>query len=159
MKAFGQCLEDRYPCAISGGDRFTCRPQHTRVRNCAETTWMPLNGTWKFAYDDTGRFCRPGDVTEWTHSIEVPFAPESARSGALATRDFTRTVGTSARLKCLLRRAGVILHFGAVDYEARVWVNNQFVAMHQGGYTPFQVDITDVLQADGQQTHHRLGAR
>ncbi|HEY9906758.1 MAG TPA: glycoside hydrolase family 2 TIM barrel-domain containing protein [Thermosynechococcaceae cyanobacterium] len=150
MKAFGQCLEDRYPCAISGAiaspvDAAYPRPQLRR------DDWMPLNGTWKFAYDDTGRFSRPGDVTEWTHSIEVPFAPESARSG-IGDTGFHPNCWYEREIEMFAEEGRVILHFGAVDYEARVWVNNQFVAMHQGGYTPFQVDITDVLQADGQQT-------
>jgi beta-galactosidase/beta-glucuronidase len=41
----------------------------------------------------------------------------------------------------------VVLHFGAVDYLARVWVNGQPVGEHEGGYTPFEFDITDVLAA------------
>src|SRR5204863_336297 len=46
----------------------------------------------------------------------------------------------------------LILHFGAVDYEAKVWVNDHIVARHEGGYTPFDVDITDFLLAGNEQT-------
>ncbi len=42
----------------------------------------------------------------------------------------------------------VLLHFGAVDYEARVWLNGKDVGSHRGGYTPFALEITDLLQAD-----------
>ncbi len=44
----------------------------------------------------------------------------------------------------------VILHFGAVDYKAKVWVNGRYVTSHEGGHTPFSVDITDVL-VEGEQ--------
>ncbi len=44
-----------------------------------------------------------------------------------------------------------ILHFGAVDYSARVWVNGHLVAEHEGGHTPFSADITGALNADGKQ--------
>jgi hypothetical protein len=46
----------------------------------------------------------------------------------------------------------VLLHFGAVDYLAQVWVNGHFVARHEGGHTPFQADITHALQGAGLQT-------
>lgn len=45
----------------------------------------------------------------------------------------------------------VLLHFGAVDQKAQVWVNNQLVATHEGGYTAFSADITDVLRPTGPQ--------
>ena len=45
-----------------------------------------------------------------------------------------------------------MLHFGAVDYEATVWVNGAMATRHEGGYTPFYVDITNLLQAVGPQT-------
>ena len=45
----------------------------------------------------------------------------------------------------------LLLHFGAVDYSATVWVNGVRVGAHEGGYTPFSVDMTDVLRADGAQ--------
>src|SRR5205085_2918471 len=46
----------------------------------------------------------------------------------------------------------LLLHFGAVDYSARVWVNGRIAAEHEGGYTPFYADITDSLNAEGPQT-------
>lgn len=41
--------------------------------------WICLNGPWKFTFDESGRFGRPSDISDWPHIIEVPFAPESAK--------------------------------------------------------------------------------
>ncbi|WP_370950390.1 glycoside hydrolase family 2 protein [Amycolatopsis sp. cg5] len=97
--------------------------------------WLNLNGTW-----DYGRGER----------IRVPYPPESALSGIGRHDDrmrYRRVFETPARW------AGdrVLLHFGAVDQKASVWVNNQRVATHEGGYTAFSVDITDVLRETGSQ--------
>ncbi len=120
------------------------RPQLRR------SDWICLNGPWKFTFDDDSRFARPSDISEWLHTIEVPFAPESVRSG-ISDRGF--------HLNCWYQREfdlprgddRVLLHFGAVDYRARVWVNDQFMAEHEGGHTPFTVDITPVLNENGSQ--------
>jgi len=55
----------------------------------------------------------------------------------------TPSGGTGARL---------ILHFGAVDYAATVWINGTIVTRHEGGYTPFSADITEYLTPVGPQT-------
>ena len=115
------------------------RPQLQR------SEWFSLNGTWQFAFDREGRLIRPSDVV-WTHTIEVPFAPETPASGIHDTGLYTT---------CWYRREfdappledghRLLLHFGAVDYRATVWVNDCLVGQHEGGYTPFTVDITDDL--------------
>src|SRR5206468_2321428 len=46
----------------------------------------------------------------------------------------------------------LMLHFCAVDYRARVWVNGQIAIEHEGGYTPFCADITSFLRASGPQS-------
>lgn len=123
------------------------RPQLQRDR------WICLNGSWKFTFDDQGQYQRPQDISEWGKTIEVPFAPESQKSGigdpgfhpnCWYEREFDLTEEVEDSQK-------VILHFGAVDYRARVWVNDQLVADHEGGHTPFSVDITSVLNAYGKQ--------
>ncbi len=112
--------------------------------------WLNLNGTWDFAIDRDARWNLPQQV-EWQSQIRVPFAPETEASGVGDTGFF---------LACWYRRrftvegAGaerVILHFGAVDYEAHVWLNDRLVLWHRGGYTPFEADITDAL-VPGEQT-------
>src|SRR5450830_1338638 len=114
------------------------RPQLVR------DNWQNLNGKWQFAYDDERRFCTPDDGIEWTHEINVPYAPETKLSGIHDT-GFHYVVWY--RLEFDLERRGgrTILHFGAVDYHARVWVNNRLVTTHEGGHTSFNVDITDAV--------------
>src|SRR5437773_1367320 len=122
------------------------RPQLERA------AWISLNGRWDFAIDHDGRITSP-DAVKWDSAIEVPFSPETPASGVHDNRLYKavwyrRTfdapkVGRDQRL---------ILHFGAVDYESAVWVNGSVAARHEGGYTPFSADITDLLAKGGPQT-------
>lgn len=115
------------------------RPQFQR--DC----WHSLDGKWEFALDRDGLWSTPADV-EWDSIIEVPFAPETPASGVEATGFFRA---------CWYRRAfhdvradpseRLVLHIGAVDYDATIWVNGLLADRHQGGYTPIAVDITDHL--------------
>jgi beta-galactosidase/beta-glucuronidase len=119
------------------------RPQLRRER------WTSLNGAWRFAFDDHARWRRPADVSAWTHEIEVPFAPESQRSG-VHDQGFHRAVWYQREFELDPGALGpgcarVLLHFGAVDYHATVWVNGVQVAEHEGGHTPFFADVTDAL--------------
>ncbi|MDP8984349.1 MAG: glycoside hydrolase family 2 [Pseudomonadota bacterium] len=128
------------------------RPQLRRAH------WQCLNGTWNFAYDDELRGRVPADITIWPHRIEVPFAPECLRSNIHDTsfhracwyqRDFE--VDEPSMNGGALAGEHVVLHFGAVDYHAQVWVNDEFVAEHEGGHTPFSADITYALREGGRQ--------
>ncbi|WP_019586227.1 glycoside hydrolase family 2 protein [Deinococcus apachensis] len=119
------------------------RPQLTRER------WDDLCGVWAFAHDDGDRgleerWFEREDVFD--QSITVPFPPESQASGLRATGYhpvvwYRRTVEVSPQD----RTGRVLLHFGAVDYRAQVWVNGRLVAEHEGGHTPFTADLTPVL--------------
>ncbi|HEY9875058.1 MAG TPA: sugar-binding domain-containing protein, partial [Candidatus Obscuribacterales bacterium] len=120
------------------------RPQLQR------SNWMCLNGQWKFTYDDEGQFTSPSEIAEWGHTIEVPFAPESQASG-IGDTGFHPNCWYEREFELPPGEGRVRLHFGAVDYQARVWVNGQFVAEHEGGHTPFSVDITPVLNGSGSQ--------
>jgi beta-galactosidase/beta-glucuronidase len=126
------------------------RPQMRRQR------WTSLNGPWRFAFDPDARHELPADVREWPLVIEVPFAPESARSG-IADTGFHKACWYSREFDVpdldAIRRRGdrVLLHFGAVDYQARVWLNDVVVAEHEGGHTPFSRDVTRHLQASPQR--------
>lgn len=119
------------------------RPQLTRER------WEDLCGVWGFAHDDGDRglderWFEREDV--YDAQIVVPFPPESRASGLRATGYhpvvwYRRTVRVARE-----DRAGrVLLHFGAVDYRAQVWVNGRLVAEHEGGHTPFTAEITPAL--------------
>ncbi len=121
------------------------RPQLVREQ------WVSLNGAWQFALDRTGHWRRPDEVV-WDRRIVVPFAPETAASG-VDDPGFYRRCWYRRRFDAPALEPGerLVLHFGAIDYEATVWVNGVEVTRHEGGYTPFHVDITDALRADAPQ--------
>jgi beta-galactosidase/beta-glucuronidase len=116
--------------------------------------WVSLDGPWRFAFDNELACRVPEDVQEWPHVIEVPFAPECKRSG-IADQGFHRAVWYQREFevdpKLVADGRRLILHFGAVDYHARVWINDVPVAEHCGGHTPFSADITFALIGDGPQ--------
>ena len=120
------------------------RPQLVRAQ------WQSLNGPWRFAFDNERRYRLPSDEIAWTHDIIVPFPPESQASG-VGDRGFHRACWYQREF--LLQPGGpcVLLHFGAVDYQATVWLNGHVVARHEGGHTPFVANISDVLLEDGPQ--------
>jgi beta-galactosidase/beta-glucuronidase len=121
------------------------RPQLQRDK------WISLNGTWDFSLDPECAWTDPDEVN-WNAKIIVPFSPETPASGVNNT-GFYRVVWYRRNFVRPALEPGqhVLLHFGAVDYFATVWVNGAKVCSHQGGYTPFHADITTVLRGDGPQ--------
>ncbi|MGZ5136304.1 MAG: glycosyl hydrolase 2 galactose-binding domain-containing protein, partial [Burkholderiales bacterium] len=82
----------------------------------------------------------------------MPFPPESKASG-INDRGFHSAFWYERDFEARPARDGrVILHFGAVDYAAQVWVNGRLITRHEGGHTPFSADVTDVLNSNGRQT-------
>ena len=150
MKTFGKCLEEQYPCDLASTTRLQTDMAYPRPQ-LQRSQWTSLNGTWKFTYDDEGQYTRPSNISLWDQSIEVPFAPESIRSGIHNT-GFHANCWYEREFDVMPDGDRVLLHFGAVDYRARVWVNGQFMADHEGGHTPFSMDITTVLHPEGRQT-------
>lgn len=110
--------------------------------------WVSLNGRWEFAIDCAGQVTHPAQVS-WTDTILVPFAPETPASG-IGRTDLFRACWYRRTIEVLPLTGGqrVLLHFGAVDYTATVWVNGCQMGRHDGGYTPFTLDITDVIAGD-----------
>ncbi|MDP9172364.1 MAG: glycoside hydrolase family 2 [Planctomycetota bacterium] len=111
-------------------------------------SWIPLDGQWEFAIDDAGSM----DQVAWKLNILVPFAPETPASG-IGHADFIHTCWYRREFDrpAMSETQRLILHFGAVDYSASVWVNDRLAVTHEGGYTPFEADITDLLTEDGPQ--------
>src|ERR1041385_2122493 len=107
--------------------------------------WVSLNGPWEFAIDREGVLAEPEEV-KFDRRIVVPFAPETAASGVNDTR-FYNAVWYRKEIAAPKLEDGqrVLLHFGAVDWEAWVWVNGKLAVHHEGGYTPFFADVTDLL--------------
>ncbi len=123
------------------------RPQLARP-SAAAPRWVSLNGLWQYA--PTDGFSAPPIGRDLTGKILVPYPEESALSGVQQHSDFAfyRRVGTLPRG---LLRAGehLRLNFGAVDYDATVWVNGVRVVQHRGGYDSFGADVTGALRAGG----------
>jgi len=125
------------------------RPEHPQPQ-FRRKRWLNLNGPWEFGVDCPGSGLQRGWQSGhgFDRTIIVPFAPESASSG-LALKDFMPSVWYRRMFRVPQEWQGdrILLHFGAVDYEASVWVNDRLVAMHSGGQSPFQADITEALRA------------
>lgn len=124
------------------------RPEYPRPQ-FERNEWLNLNGTWHFAYDDANAGVKERwfDKPAFDQKITVPFAFQSALSGihdidfhdvVWYARDFT--------LPAQWANKRVLLHFGAVDYRAWVWVNGVFATYHEGGHTPFHTEISAVLR-------------
>ncbi|MGN1450767.1 MAG: glycoside hydrolase family 2 protein [Eubacteriales bacterium] len=113
--------------------------------------WQNLNGQWQFEFDrgDSGepRGMHKTDAV-FSKSIEVPFCPQSRLSG-IGDTDFMAAVWyrRSFEIPESALSGNVILHFGAVDYEATVYVNGAECGRHRGGYVSFSVDITESVHA------------
>ena len=121
------------------------RPQLSR------TKWLNLNGLWGY----TGRPAKaaataPPPKDDYREQILVPFPTESALSG-LQRHDDQMWYRKVFEVSEDWDNQHVLLHFGAVDQIATVWVNNKQVAHHEGGYTEFSADITSALRASGPQ--------
>ena len=145
------CVASAAPLTTPWGEKVTSanvwrdypRPQLVR------DGWTCLNGDWDYAVTSVTN--TPGRPTAWDGRIRVPFAVESALSGVgrpLKPDEFlwyTRTIDCR-------KRPGerVLLHFGAVDFRAQVFVGHREVTdvPHEGGQSPFTLDVTDYV-ADG----------
>ena len=120
------------------------RPQLQRAQ------WTSLNGAWRFRYDDRAELRAPASIDHWPQEIIVPFPPESRASG-IGDGGFHRVCWYQREFELVPAGDRVILRFGAVDYQARVWVNDALAVTHEGGHTPFAADITELLDASGRQ--------
>lgn len=105
--------------------------------------WKNLNGLWHYAIRPLG----DAEPSDWDGQILVPFAVESALSGVQKALGESKELWytRSFTLPASWKGKQVLLHFGAVDWKADVWVNDVKVGEHTGGYTPFYFDITPAL--------------
>jgi len=120
------------------------RPEHPRP-DFQRNDWLNLNGPWQFEIDERGDGEARGLASghDLASSIIVPFCPESKLSG-IGHTDFMEHVWyrTLFDLSAKRLKKRLLLHFGAVDWHARVWLNGTFLGEHRGGYTPFSFDIS-----------------
>ncbi|MDF2844867.1 MAG: glycoside hydrolase family 2 sugar binding protein [Herbinix sp.] len=121
------------------------RPQLVRKE------WLNLNGEWEFEFDDRDE----GKINQWflnhhfSKKIIVPFAYQSKRS-EVHVKDFHDIVWYRRNINSneLSLDKRYIIHFGAVDYQAELWVNGNYVGVHRGGHTSFEFEITNYLEKD-----------
>ena len=136
-------------------DKAVPRPEYPRPQFRRET-WTNLNGEWHFAFDDQDAGLAEGwhgltaeglrsEDSPFDRSIVVPFCYQSELSGIGETA-FHDVVWYALTFEYVpVGDERLLLHFGAVDYRATVWVNGAQVASHEGGHTPFSADVTDAL--------------
>ena len=137
-------LMSRFAKDVQPDKVWTEYPRPQMVRR----DWQNLNGLWQFAIAE--RETAPPVGKQLAQQILVPFPVESALSGVMRSaervwyrRTFTVPTSWAGR--------HVLLHFGAVDWEASVWVNGKKMGTHRGGYDPFEFDITEALKPGGEQ--------
>ncbi|MBR3781197.1 MAG: beta-galactosidase [Clostridia bacterium] len=123
------------------------RPEHPDPQ-CERASWLNLNGEWDFEFDFGNSKKESGiiDREKWETKIVVPFCPESKLSGIEHT-DFIPAVWYRRTFEITAEqlKGNVLLHFGAVDYETTVYVNEKKAGYHKGGYASFKFDITEYL--------------
>src|SRR5215204_1614010 len=141
--------------ALLGNARTVPRAEYPRP-DFQRAEWRTMNGAWQFEFDDANRGLKEGwhktGQRKFGRQIQVPFAFQTKLSGINETdyHDvvwYRRDFDVPAAFRTGDKR--VLLNFGAVDYETIVWVNGERVGEHRGGNTPFQFDITNYLQANG----------
>lgn len=120
-------------------------PEYPRPQMVRNDGWTNLNGLWEL------RKGVPGEAYDasfdYDKSILVPYPIESALSGVMEKSDeqcywYRRTFSAPKKMK----GKRLLLHFGAVDWESKIFVNGKEVGHHTGGYDPFTIDITDALK-------------
>ncbi|NAZ87369.1 glycoside hydrolase family 2 protein [Kineococcus indalonis] len=144
------------------------RPQLLRER------WTDLSGTWQLALDDERRglgarwqhLADPGERSVFDRDVVVPYPPESPASGVGETGPhpvvwYRRTLRLADVDGWEAVREGhrVVLRFGAVDHAAQVWLDGALLGGHEGGQTPWHVDLTDVLDPADPGAEHVLVVR
>ena len=138
------------------------RPEHPRPQFVRDT-WMNLNGQWDFLFDfgnsgldrelwDEAKLSDAMQQSPMPTTITVPFCPESRLSG-IGYTDWIAAVWYRRRftLNNVQSAGRVLLHFGAVDYHAIIWLNGEKAGEHTGGYASFTLDIT-ALAHTGENT-------
>ena len=121
----------------------TAYPRPQMVRD----SYQPLDGAWDYKIEKGDLSLVPSKDGIYDGKIVVPFSPESMLSGVNRTLAPDEVL-TYRTFFPRLENKTALLHFGAVDYACKVYVNGSFVTSHTGGYTPFECEIDQFLIAD-----------
>ena len=130
------------------------RPEYPRPQFVRENNWINLNGEWDFAFDDSNiglkeRWYKKDSGRSFDRKIIVPFCFQSKLSG-IEDRSFHEVIWYRREFEISPQFIDkkVLIHFGAVDYRCRVYLNGEHVGSHEGGYIGFSLDITDYVEED-----------
>lgn len=125
------------------------RPEFPRP-DFERKNWKNLNGVWDFAFDDSGEGLSLGyeKGNNLDRKIMVPFCYQCEESG-IGEKEYHETVWYSRSFEVTPEELAknCLIKFGAVDYEAKIWVNGEYVGCHEGGHVQFAFDITRFLKA------------
>nr|WP_243864355.1 sugar-binding domain-containing protein [Paenibacillus castaneae] len=156
MRKDGQPLSTFVTSKVTNGSKFMIKspwaedvdkdnvlPEYPRPQ-LVRDKWLNLNGEWEFESGSKQKTVPTGK--KLSETILVPFAVESQLSG-LERQEEEMWYKRQFTLPADWKNQNIQLHFGAVDFEATVYVNGHEVGKHQGGYTGFSFDITDQLVA------------
>jgi beta-galactosidase/beta-glucuronidase len=128
------------------------RPEYPRPQFVRENNWLNLNGKWDFAFDNENiglkeKWYKKGQHNRFDKNILVPFCFQSKLSG-IEDNSFHDVVWYRREFivpESFLNKR-VFLHFGAVDYSCNVYINDECIGTHSGGYIGFNLDITDYIE-------------
>jgi len=138
-------LQTRWAKVVTPGNVWSEYPRPQMVRK----SWLNLNGVWEYTIIET----KVPAPASYQGRILVPFPVESALSGVMRRLDEKHHLVYRRSFKIPRNWHGqrVLLHFGAVDWETKVFINSVEVGGHRGGYDPFTFDITTALKPGGAQ--------
>ena len=143
-KPVGENIKTRWAAQVDPSCPLPEYPRPQMVRG----EWMNLNGLWDYAVTDA-----KAEEFDTQGKILVPFALESSLSGVggKITKADALWYERNFTLPGKWKGRNVLLHFGAVDWQADVYVNDVYVGNHKGGFDPFSFDITPYLKRSGKQ--------
>lgn len=126
-------------------DREHPLPEYPRPQ-LRRNSYLNLNGIWEYAITKTAE--KPAAMQG---EIVVPFSPETPLSGVghiLQPDEYLWYRRSVTLPEGFFRGGRLLLHFGAVDLCCTVWVNGQEAGSHTGGYLPFALDVTELIEGD-----------
>lgn len=141
----GDKIKSKWAATVSPEKVWSEYPRPQMVR----AEWSNLNGLWDYAI----RPKESGMPEQWDGEILVPFAVESSLSGVMQTVGPEQVLWyhTAFEVPESWSDDQIVLHFGAVDWRAEVWINDIQLGQHEGGYDGFSFDLTPFLKEGKQE--------